>query len=253
MRPLSGDLPGGLSRTTSFNDNETPIARPPQMTYFLADENSIGDSQPSSPAVPPKQQKPVQNSTFGVESLGTVISQDSEDGDLRKARRNWKKNMGVTTDAGSPDEDESEPPSPILYDRSRNVSPSHQRRASQATVSRPFTPLSFGSPAPASIIGSPYSRRTSDAGSYTDDVASQAIISSGDEDREVTSDLVESGSAPQLVMPTMKMPSRRPFTERGKNMGRLKVLIAGDSGMLRGNVPVRGSPSLVCHALCLGL
>jgi hypothetical protein len=27
------------------------------------------------------------------------------------------------------------------------------------------------------------------------------------------------------------MPSRRPFTERGKNMGRLKVLIAGDSGM----------------------
>ncbi|EHK96956.1 putative Septin-7 [Glarea lozoyensis 74030] len=27
------------------------------------------------------------------------------------------------------------------------------------------------------------------------------------------------------------MPSRRPFTERGKNMGRLKVMIAGDSGV----------------------
>jgi hypothetical protein len=68
-----------------------------------------------------------------------------------------------------------------------------------------------------------------------DDVASQAIVSSGDEDRDMGSELVDSGSAPQLVMPSIKMPSRRPFTERGKNMGRLKVLIAGDSGKLFGN------------------
>ena len=65
-----------------------------------------------------------------------------------------------------------------------------------------------------------------------DDIASQAIVSSGDEEREVGSELIDSGSAPQLVMPSIKMPSRRPFTERGKNMGRLKVLIAGDSGEL---------------------
>lgn len=64
-----------------------------------------------------------------------------------------------------------------------------------------------------------------------DDIASQAIVSSGDEDRDVGSELIDSGSAPQLVMPSIKMPSRRPFTERGKNMGRLKVLIAGDSGV----------------------
>lgn len=43
--------------------------------------------------------------------------------------------------------------------------------------------------------------------------------------------MMESGSAPQLIMPSIKMPSRRPFTETGKNMGRLKVLIAGDSGL----------------------
>lgn len=77
-------------------------------------------------------------------------------------------------------------------------------------------------------MSSPDSRRASDAGSYMDEVTSQAIASSGDEERD---ELVESGSAPQLVMPSIKMPSRRPFTERGKNMGRLKVLIAGDSGM----------------------
>jgi GTP-binding protein EngB required for normal cell division len=43
--------------------------------------------------------------------------------------------------------------------------------------------------------------------------------------------MMESGSPPQLVMPSIKMPSRRPFTEDGKRMGRLKVLIAGDSGV----------------------
>ncbi|CAK7231316.1 hypothetical protein SCUCBS95973_007871 [Sporothrix curviconia] len=43
--------------------------------------------------------------------------------------------------------------------------------------------------------------------------------------------MIDSGSAPQLIMPSIKMPSRRPFTEAGKNMGRLKVLIAGDSGL----------------------
>jgi hypothetical protein len=70
-----------------------------------------------------------------------------------------------------------------------------------------------------------------------DDIASQAIVSSGDEDHDIGSELIDSGSAPQLVMPSIRMPSRRPFTERGKNMGRLKVLIAGDSGELHQATP----------------
>lgn len=37
--------------------------------------------------------------------------------------------------------------------------------------------------------------------------------------------------APQLIMPEITMPIRRPFTEKGKRIGRLKVLIAGDSGI----------------------
>ncbi|CAK7273698.1 hypothetical protein SEPCBS57363_005784 [Sporothrix epigloea] len=44
------------------------------------------------------------------------------------------------------------------------------------------------------------------------------------------SSMIDSGSAPHLVMPSIKMLSRRPFTEEGKNMGRLKVLLAGESG-----------------------
>ena len=72
------------------------------------------------------------------------------------------------------------------------------------------------------------SSRPSDEESM-DEVASQAIISSDDEEDLSISELQD--SAPQLIMPSIKMPSRRPFTERGKEMGRLKILIAGDSGM----------------------
>lgn len=39
--------------------------------------------------------------------------------------------------------------------------------------------------------------------------------------------------AQEFIMPTIKMPARRPFTTRGKDLGRLKILVAGDSGMLR--------------------
>ncbi|KAL2140711.1 hypothetical protein VTI28DRAFT_3496 [Corynascus sepedonium] len=53
----------------------------------------------------------------------------------------------------------------------------------------------------------------------------------GETSCEISSSMMDSGSAPQLVMPSIKMPSRRPFTDDGKRMGRLKVLIAGDSGV----------------------
>ena len=83
--------------------------------------------------------------------------------------------------------------------------------------------------------GSFRSLRLSDGGEE-DEAASQAITSGGEED-DVESDEEEavSGSSmmampPQLVMPSLAMPSRRPFTERGKRMGRLKVAVAGASG-----------------------
>ncbi|KAL2159557.1 hypothetical protein VTH06DRAFT_2126, partial [Thermothelomyces fergusii] len=53
----------------------------------------------------------------------------------------------------------------------------------------------------------------------------------GDTSCEIPPSMADSGSAPQLVMPSIKMPSRRPFTDDGKRMGRLKVLVAGDSGV----------------------
>lgn len=241
MRPLPGDDAfSARSRSTSFDNDPTPLgfrSQASQMSYFLADEKTMEASESSSATVLPKQRDLSKHSSYGVESLETTISslaQDSDDSDekLHKARHKWKKNLGQRMSRKS--EEDLSPGSPSVMSTaevSRNVSPSLQRDPSQATISRPFTPLSFGSPAPRSLLSSPDSRRNSDAGSLMDD-ASQAIISSGDDDKDVGLEMQSSGVAPQLVMPSIKMPSRRPFTERGKNMGRLKVLIAGDSGQL---------------------
>jgi len=70
-----------------------------------------------------------------------------------------------------------------------------------------------------------------------DDAASQAILSSGDEeDEEAVVHLHQMDAsqmeAPQLVMPSINMPSRRPFTERGMEIGKLKILLAGSKGRL---------------------
>ncbi|KAI4273867.1 MAG: hypothetical protein LQ337_004334 [Flavoplaca oasis] len=83
----------------------------------------------------------------------------------------------------------------------------------------------------------PSSPKSSSSRSYrpseldsVDDGTSQAIASS--EDEADTGQAPEPlDTAPQLVMPSIQMPSRRPFTERGRTTGRLKILLAGDSGL----------------------
>ncbi|KAF3902251.1 Septin-4 [Arthrobotrys entomopaga] len=47
----------------------------------------------------------------------------------------------------------------------------------------------------------------------------------------IVENMDDSTFSTQFIMPTIKMPSRRPFTARGKELGRLKVLVAGDSGI----------------------
>jgi hypothetical protein len=216
------------------------------MTYFIADEKTLEASQsiPSTSSLISKHKDAAKNSMYGVESLESTIGslapedsgddQDEEKLKLRRARRNWKKNLKLPSTRTSQEDLTGCTSSSFKSSASisRNTSPDEQRRPSHPTISRPYTPLSIRSPAPESLLSSPDSRRNSDAGSYMDDVASQAIVSSGDEERNAGQEMMDSGSAPQLVMPSIKMPSRRPFTERGKNMGRLKVMIAGDSGKL---------------------
>ena len=100
-----------------------------------------------------------------------------------------------------------------------------------------LTPLSFASPllgssAPSSPKSvSMRSFRPSDDDDF--EAGSQAIASSEDEAEALPIALASrDATAQQLIMPSITMPSRRPFTARGKNMGRLKVLVVGAAGTL---------------------
>lgn len=116
-----------------------------------------------------------------------------------------------------------------------NSSPSRsgQEGPSPPSLSHSLTSLSLDSQAPSSSLPSTpkstsnRSFRQSDEESM-DDGVSQAVVSSDDDEAELQPAIPD--IAPQLIMPSLKMPSQRPYTDRGKAMGRLKVLVAGDSG-----------------------
>ena len=186
------------------------------------------------------------DSTFGVRSLQETIyetsppvkteeeeeEEENEDGDGHEGRRRstLRPRPKIRTRDSSRESIEQAPvntgdSSP--YNRSQvdhsapSMSQSFASLSSQAPLSSmPSSPKSFSN----------RSCRPSDEDSM-DEGGSQAIASSEDDDVEPQSQSSMQDSVPQLIMPSIKMPSRRPFTERGKCLGRLKVLLAGDSGM----------------------
>ncbi|MCJ1394946.1 hypothetical protein MMC18_007827 [Xylographa bjoerkii] len=241
MRPMvGGDALPALSRKQSFADPEvtTPIAllsHGGPTTFFMASESMLEASETAStPAAG-------SDSNFGIRSLdSTIDAEEAEQGDeeqdgthdtpssrrrstikgsLQKRRDQPTVNIGHTSASSSPDT------SPSPRHSRWQLSDAHPQLATQASV----VSLALGSSIPSSPKStSTHSLRLSDEDSCGDG-ASQAIVSSGDEDNDHENDA--QGTPPQLIMPSIMMPSRRPFTERGKTIGRLKVLIAGASGV----------------------
>lgn len=130
--------------------------------------------------------------------------------------------------------------SPTAFRSAESPLRTHLRRGSASSInhSQPLTPLRM-SPHPESALastprsGSPKSFRLSDdEGSMADDTRSQAVESSiGDSDDLGAVEGSGVSSMPQLVMPSIAMPARRPFTERGKRMGRIKIMVIGPHGV----------------------
>lgn len=189
---------------------------------------------------------PGSDSTFGVRSLQETIDEasshmkpeddeeeeqndvgDGHEGRRRSTLRPKQKVRTRDSSRGSVEQapvntGNSSPYNPSQADHlAPSMSQSFASLSSQAPLSSmPSSPKSFSN----------RSSRPSDEDSM-DEGGSQAIASSEDDDIEPQSQSSMQDSAPQLIMPSIKMPSRRPFTERGKGLGRLKVLVAGDSGM----------------------
>ncbi|PKY03958.1 hypothetical protein P168DRAFT_172118 [Aspergillus campestris IBT 28561] len=106
--------------------------------------------------------------------------------------------------------------------------PTSPRPSTPSNLSNPDDQLSLPS-SPAST--SNHSMRHLDDISITDDLSIQALPSGEDDDRDSRpSPKLGPDHVSQLIMPSITMPSRRPFTDRGKSLGRLKLLFAGVSG-----------------------
>ena len=193
-----------------------------------------------------KASRPVSDSTFGVRSLQDTIyeasspitnqgddEEDDENGENGHEGRR-KSTLKIRPKLQTRDSSRgSVEQAPVNTGNSSPYNPS-QADHSAPSMSQSFASLSSQAPL-SSIPSSPKSVsnrsfRPSDEDSM-DEGGSQAIASGEDDDAEPHPRSSIQDSSPQLIMPSIKMPSRRPFTERGKSLGRLKVLIAGDTGM----------------------
>lgn len=220
-------------------------------SFFFATEDMLDGANTKSVG-------PRSDSTFGVRSLQETIceidtdsgnGEEEEDGDGEaddgdddvdeddKNNKGKGKRRRSTLKPQVPTRDSSpENPEPVREPTEIGGSSGprpDQQSPSYPSISHSVTSLSQASQTQGSSLpSSPKSTSTrslrhSDEDSM-DERGSQAILSSEDDEIEHPPEI--QGTAPQLIMPSIKMPSRRPFTERGKDIGRLKILIAGDSG-----------------------
>ncbi|EEP77051.1 predicted protein [Uncinocarpus reesii 1704] len=215
-KPSASNLRGSSQLLESHAESES---------YFLSRRDNM--QRPSSRSVGGRARE----STYGVQSLEDTLQLLGEESQCQPALDNYT----------CAPEDDSDLPHPVLRRMSTvkpasSVDPGSSDRAfghgrsAEVAPSLPLTPLLVGSPAVGSISGSPKSTSTrslrrSDEISFLDGASSRAVESSDEEHPHGSSE--PQFHAPQLVMPSIKMPSRRPFTERGKSLGRLKVMIAG--------------------------
>ncbi|KAI8937835.1 hypothetical protein NX059_005528 [Plenodomus lindquistii] len=245
MRPLPGGdaLPvtssaKPRSRKSSVDHAAAPASQVP--TTFVM--KRVEDLEPTAAVSSAGSKGKQRDTTFGVQSLADTLEAAFGAQSAAEAVK------GDSSDSSQPAE---VPPRPAPHSsasgsakamESPKASPSKKpkRILSGHVAPIPFTlpNIDAPSPMPASVMSTPrsvsmQSLKLSDEESMVDEVTSQAIVSSGDEDEDehVETQQGASGSFPQLVMPSIQMPRRRPFTTKGKAMGKLRVMVAGQSGI----------------------
>jgi hypothetical protein len=256
MRPnLGGEAAGPSgSRKSSCADTNAPVnlANAPTTFFMAREEDILGGGERTERRSSHGSARGL-DSVYGVQSLEESLAQafpdknagQVDDGMLKRKRRkaSWTSNTEDKGNNSSQLEDKAiQSEESTRHSPPQDLNPHHFRRPSRAaTISQPLTPLQFESPFPLSAMpstpksGSFRSLRLSDEEESIGDNMSQAITSGGEEDEEDSDGramLDMSGVAPELVMPSLSMPSRRPFTAKGKLMGRLKVCVAGSNGKI---------------------
>ncbi|KAK6003942.1 hypothetical protein QM012_008792 [Aureobasidium pullulans] len=225
----------------------------PPTTFFLKRERDMKKAQAEE-----RGQQQDQDSNYGVESLNETLeaafaSKTPEPSSPQSSPVSGKKRKvgnpvhpkiaAAAQRIISSEERPSSRTSSIASPAQRPLTPSptrrHIRSESLTSLGRSFISLRAGdtsnprSPSVKSV------RLSDEEGSIIDDAASQALHSSSEDDDvfadetllESTSQTIPPSSVPQLIMPSISMPTRRPFTERGKRIPQLRIMITGPSGI----------------------
>ncbi|KAI1152822.1 hypothetical protein F4825DRAFT_297826 [Nemania diffusa] len=211
MRPIHGDdiwTSRQRQRTAGIPDQDAHLTTSSSvssnhMSFFITDEASL-DSHRAQSALPLPSPTHFRDPKKGAEP----------------SQRDERDRPGDDAPPGSPSSRAS------LFSQSPV---SLLSQAQPSSTSRPITPIMLGPSCVGSIGSSSSSRRNSLTSSLSDHAVSYDQEST--DEPAASLNMFDSGSAPQLVMPSINMPSRRPFTETGKNLGRLKILLAGNSGV----------------------
>ncbi|KAH7405943.1 Septin-domain-containing protein [Phaeosphaeria sp. MPI-PUGE-AT-0046c] len=243
MRPLPGGdaLPSSIkprSRKSSV-DHAAPVASNVPTSFFMRSEEEVEQSLASSSSIHIQARQ--RDSHFGVQSLADTLDAafGPETAAGKQVGSHGSKHHGmVATRTCS----HSSSTSSVKPSDTFKTSPARKpkRKLSHHASCTPSIPHIADAPSPVPTFAmsstpsavSLQSLKLSDDDSVADESASQAIMSSGEEEgAESTTQHISSGSFPQLVMPSIQMPSRRPFTTKGKTMGKLKVMVAGETGL----------------------
>lgn len=203
----------------------------------------------------PLRHQAIEDSTYGVRSLNSSASASCVLSDETSEELGHSQSTGEAAAEASLMYPTPRSDSPFMPDLGRRSAQEHGSTGSTpippvTRLTGLLTPLLLRSPqrgssADSEVPSTPKSvslrsLRLSDDDYSVDEATSQVLTSSGeDEDEEemqeenlLPNDAVTSGSAPQLVMPSIRIPSRRPFTERGKGIGKLKIMVAGAKGTI---------------------
>ena len=180
-----------------------------------------------------------QDSMYGIRSVNSTASDGStklrRDGpsiDTMQLTESSDSNPPMSAQASGRDSAVQRIPPPVMnLTTSGLLTPQHLYSPNLDTDSAPIS-----SPKSVSLR----SLRLSDDEYAGEDSASQAVTSGGEEEDEDThngngdmsrhDEIDGSLSQLELVMPSIRMPSRRPFTERGRRVGKLKIMVSGSAG-----------------------
>ncbi|KAL7787027.1 hypothetical protein V8C37DRAFT_391194 [Trichoderma ceciliae] len=200
MRPVPAS--GSASAHHGRSHSLTPNATIPAMTYFVGTDDSISD---------------LNEMNFQTQRFPCKSDYESSQ---RVGKSSHRSTMSASTSISWP--------SPSLSSQPGGETP-HD-------LSRPMTPVLLGASGPESVISSSSSPMSSPVASMSASRFSSSLSLVNPHQGGIglyqhTASGLTGSHASQFIMPSLTVPQRRPFSDAGKSLGKLKVLVTGPDGI----------------------